>query len=123
MEDKVQQLTRLNLSLQEKMMEKGSTKNAVSVILPGQSGLSMQEVMIRTVPNAMQPTLDGVSINFSVQFIFPKPYYSTDNCMMKMKFYFNQRKEIIIIYFYVQFTNNKSISCIQLNTRQTDIDY
>lgn len=103
-------------------MENGSTKNAFSVILPGQRGSPMQEVMIRTVPNTMEPTLSGVSIHVIFQFvcfqniIFRQMYdkYESNH------FDLNQKNEITIIHFYLQYTHNKSITDVQFNNSYID---
>lgn len=50
------------MNLQEKLMEKNVTKTT----WPGQSGLPTHEVLVRAMPNAMEPTLDGVSINYEL---------------------------------------------------------
>lgn len=53
---------RLNIKLQEKLVENGTTQPAWPVIFPNQNGLSAHDLLVRTMPNSMEPILDGVSI-------------------------------------------------------------
>lgn len=61
-------------------METDTAKTTSPVLLLGQSGLPMHQVMVRAIPNVMEPTLIGVGINFGSYF-----YYRTTPCMINLK--------------------------------------